>query len=643
MNAGEVRGPGSGSGVAAVLDSLALIRRLVAMMDSQIEPGSPQQVVDLLVEHQDIDGAALRWYQRATDGDAHIGLLEREVIALRMPGSLEESDLHDMLEVLADSALRVDRVRHEPDLSRRSSAWRGSLLVVPVVVTESLFGFIAVWNQAPYRYLQWHMSLLESCTSLLRLGAGIHPQFFAEWVAQATSAMPHNSDLYDSWVSAMSERGGAAQLRDVEPVLYSRDAFCDEVQWQLDQAGTGSGSIFLLHVDIDRFRIIRECGGYRTAERVVWVIADLLRVHGSDKLLLGRLGSDEFGILFGPCSVAQAVALGKTLTDRVDRLKMRYAGQRYDISISIGISRLDAGKADLRKALCDAQAACRDAQRQGGGMVQVFSEVMHERRGMLREGRVLNTITQAMKEERFALFAQPIVATPDAGAAIAASAVYFELLLRILDKDGNLLDAKEFVPIAERYSLSARIDRWVVSEAFRCLSQQLPASSGGGLFAINLSGHSVDDHTFLDFIVQEFARTGLVPQRICFEITETAAISDMQGARTLVHVLKDLGCSFALDDFGSGHSSFLYLRDLPVDYLKIDGALVSEIVRDPVSASFVRSIEDIGKLLGKRTVAEHVESQEILDVLTGIGVDFVQGRYVGKPVPLRRIGRIRGD
>ena len=635
MSVDDTKPPCAGSGVVALLDSLALIRQLIALTGARGDATSPQQVVDMLVEHQDIDGAVLRWYQRAAGGDEHVGLVEREVVSLRTPDLGPDSDLHDMLEVLADSALRVDKVRHEPDLSRRALNWRGSLLVVPIVVTEKLFGFLAVWNRAPYYFVQWHMSLLESCTNLLKLGAGMHPQLFAEWVAQASPVLPGEVDPPPQRFASGSMPVDPAMSHDVKPMLYSRDGFIDEVKWQFEHAKDTSAPMFLFHVDIDRFRVIRECGGHRTAERVVWVIADLLRTIGNDQLLLGRLGSDEFGIFVRSADVTEAVELARALIDRVDRLRLRYAGQRYDVSISIGISQMDAAQADLRTILRNALMACRNAQHQGGGVVQVYSDFIHERCSMLQEGRVLNAITRAMKEDRFALFAQAIVPTCDAGLARQGRPESYEILLRILDRHGEPIEAHQFVPIAERYSLSAKIDRWVVRETFRCLAQQTAASSSSGdLYALNLSGHSVDDHTFLDFVISEFARSGLPPERICFEITETAAISDMDGARTLIHVLKDIGCKFALDDFGSGHCSFLYLRDLPVDYLKIDGALVREVVRDPISASFVRSIEDIGRLLGKHTVAEHVESRAILDTVKDIGVDFVQGFHVGVPKPL---------
>jgi diguanylate cyclase (GGDEF)-like protein len=398
-------------------------------------------------------------------------------------------------------------------------------------------------------------------------------------------------------------------------------------------------SRFVLFIDIDRFRLIREYGGNMTAERVIRVFADLLRREAAGELLLGRLGVDQFGLVVDRRAPEQAVQLAEALVGVVDALRLSFSGQRYDVSISVGVAELDEAAGSGVAALRRAAQACRATQMHGGGAVQAYHESLAGRRGSRSEGRLLNGLMRALKDDTLELFAQSITPLHEAADQHASPRYMHELLLRMRDDNGDIIGAGAFLTVAERYGLSVKLDRWVIERAFWQIAGTRLANDPEHRFTLNLSGHSIDSHRLRDFIIKQFELSGLSPERICFEITETAAISDIGAAKQFVEALQALGCEFALDDFGSGHSSFLYLRDLPVDYLKIDGELVREIAQDPVSLAFVRTIEGVARLMGRRTIAEYVESEEIRDAIAEIGCDYVQGYWVGCPVPLADVLR----
>jgi EAL domain-containing protein (putative c-di-GMP-specific phosphodiesterase class I) len=250
---------------------------------------------------------------------------------------------------------------------------------------------------------------------------------------------------------------------------------------------------------------------------------------------------------------------------------------------------------------------------------------MAERHG---EMNWVANITKAFEEERFILYYQPIVPVQE---NLQDKHQHFEILLRMLDENQQLVPPGAFIPAAERYNMMEEIDRWVVNHSFNWL---LAHANRPVTCAINLSGQSVNDDRFLAFLVDRIKQSGIQPHHVCFEITETAAISNLTKASSFIKTIKSLGCSFSLDDFGSGMSSFAYLKNLPVDYLKIDGSFVSDMINDPIDCAMVESINNIGHVLGIKTIAEFVENQEILARLRAIGVDYAQGYGIAKPAPL---------
>lgn len=245
-------------------------------------------------------------------------------------------------------------------------------------------------------------------------------------------------------------------------------------------------------------------------------------------------------------------------------------------------------------------------------------------------------IQKGIEHNSFRLYGQPIVSIVDNGEGL-----HFETLLRYVDDDGNIIAPGHFLPAAERYNLAASLDRWVIKNLFKWLSERPVFLENMSVCSVNLSGRSLSDQTMFDFMSEQFAQWAIPPQKICFEITETAAIDNFKDATKFINGLRSKGCLFSLDDFGSGLSSFAYLKKLPVDYLKIDGVFVKDILNDRFDFAMVKSITEVGKVMSKKTVAEFVENEQIFNLLYGLGVDYAQGYGIGKPVPLEELRYIR--
>jgi len=361
-------------------------------------------------------------------------------------------------------------------------------------------------------------------------------------------------------------------------------------------------------------------------------LAVLLQGKLRDRDTLARLGGDEFGVLLENCSLEQAHPIADVLRQMVKEFRFVWHDKPFVIGVSIGLVAITDESESMSALFSSADAACYAAKDRGRNRVHVYEEEDIElvrRRG---EMQWVSRITRAMEENRLRLFVQPIVPlfpSPDAD-------VHYEMLLRMIDDNGQLILPMAFIPAAERYNLMTSIDRWVVSAAFSTFHQLFPPVAGGGksICTVNLSGHTLCDEHFLDFIERQFAINQVPYPSICFEITETAAITNLTEAINFIRVLKAKGCKFSLDDFGSGLSSFTYLKNLPVDYLKIDGAFVKDMETDPMDRAMVESINHIGHVMGLKTIAEFVESEQIMAHLKAIQVDYVQGDFIKAPQPL---------
>ena len=381
----------------------------------------------------------------------------------------------------------------------------------------------------------------------------------------------------------------------------------------------------LAYLDLDQFKIINDTCGHIAGDELLKQLAPQLQAEVRQRDTLARLGGDEFGILLEHCTLDQAHRAVEALRHAVTEMKFVWEGKNFNIGVSIGLVPVTPTSGDKTELLKQADAACYAAKERGRGRIHVYLEddaALVQRQG---EMRWVGRINGALDEDRFRLCAQPIVPLNREPIGL-----HYELLLR-MEESGTLVVPGAFLPAAERYGLAVRTDRWVVKTALRWLAANPEHLQDLALCSINLSGHSMGDDDFLQFVFDQFAATAVPAEKICFEVTETAAIANLARASQFMAKLKQRGCLFALDDFGSGLSSFAYLKSLPVDILKIDGAFVRDVNGDDVDLEMVRAINEIGHVLGKQTVAEFVEDVHILETVRTMGVDFAQGFGVGHP------------
>jgi diguanylate cyclase (GGDEF)-like protein/PAS domain S-box-containing protein len=396
----------------------------------------------------------------------------------------------------------------------------------------------------------------------------------------------------------------------------------------------------LCYLDLDQFKVINDTCGHVAGDELLRQLSEVLRSKVRRRDTLARLGGDEFGVLMEHCLLRQAQRVADTLRKCVEEFRFSWEQKTFSIGVSIGLVPVTTDSASVAGALSAADTACYVAKDQGRNRVHVYHPEDLELARRHGEMQWVARINQALEEDRFCLSVQPIRALSEFNPESASSTPeshthgYYELLLRMRDAGGRLVPPGAFLPAAERYSLSVRLDRWVVEKIFSWLDEHPEQLDRLSMCSINLSGHSIADEEFLPFVISKLDGTNVPAEKLCFEITETAAITNLVRATRFITALKGWGCCFALDDFGSGLSSFAYLKQLDVDFLKIDGVFVKDIVADPINLAMVKSINDIGQVMGKRTIAEFVENDGILDKLREVGVDYVQGYRVGKPAPL---------
>lgn len=389
----------------------------------------------------------------------------------------------------------------------------------------------------------------------------------------------------------------------------------------------------LIMLDLDQFKVVNDTCGHVAGDEMLRQVAAVVESTEPGHACAARLGGDEFGLLLCDVDEDAAVAVAERLRERLSQYRFLWKDRVFSASASVGVALIDTGQT-VQGALVAADAACYAAKELGRNRVRLHRPDDHELNTRQREMEWVSAITEAITARRFRLFAQPIVALGD-----TTSVPRYEVLVRMIDVAGADVQPMSFIPAAERFSLMPAIDRVVVDKALAFYAEHW--LHGGApnppVLAVNLSGASVNDEAFLDYVLATFTRYGVAPGRICFEITETAAIGNLARATRFMQRLKEVGCSFALDDFGSGFSSFAYLKRLPVDYLKIDGSFVRDMADDPIDRAMVGAIQSIGSALGIRTVAEFVDNERTVQLLREIGVDYAQGFGVGRPRPLEEL------
>lgn len=434
-----------------------------------------------------------------------------------------------------------------------------------------------------------------------------------------------------SHARAMANKLSHQASHDALTGLLNRHAFETRLQQILDNTKRENSYHTLCYMDLDQFKIVNDTCGHSAGDELLRQLAVELRVQVRGSDILARLGGDEFGLLLEGCGKDMSELIVGKLLQTVQDFRFHWQTQSFAVGVSIGVVSVHAECGGLVEIMRAADSACYSAKDRGRNRMYVYQPNDHE--VALRRGEMqwVSRITKAIDEDRLRLYyqtIQPIIP--------GTQGAHYEILLRMLDEDGNIVSPASFIPAAERYGLMPAIDRWVIENTFIKLGKLYRGETKHLLHtcSINLSGTSWANEDLVGFICEMSGRYRVPARVICFELTETAAITHLSKAIAFIHELKSVGFRFSLDDFGSGVSSFGYLKQLPVDYLKIDGGFVRNMIDDRIDHAMVETINNIGHIMGIKTIAEFVESETILERLTTMGVDYAQGYAIAKPSPL---------
>jgi len=416
--------------------------------------------------------------------------------------------------------------------------------------------------------------------------------------------------------------------------LVNRREFERRLQEAMDDAHAEEATHILCYMDLDRFKAVNDSCGHLAGDNMLREVATLIKDQVRDSDFVGRLGGDEFGTLLVGCPLDKARQIAGDICNAVADYRFVWKDKIFNIGISIGLLEISPASGNLQDTMSAADSACYVAKQRGRGQIHVYSardEAIARERGDIQW---LRQLQDALHEGKFELAVQPIIATAgndDTGPAL-------EVLIRLPDDRGRFANTAEFLRPAERYQLMPQIDRWVVNASLAAINAGEIKLPGKRSCAINISGQTLADEGFLEFIVEALDRSGVLPESICFEVNEGAVTSNIQHARRFIEVLHGIGCEFALDDFGSGLGAFSNLRNLPVDYLKIDGSYTRNLASDQVNQEMVSAMIKLARTMEFRVVAEQVEEQADFDWLREVGVDFVQGNFVEAPAVLGKSG-----
>ena len=419
---------------------------------------------------------------------------------------------------------------------------------------------------------------------------------------------------------------------DAATSLLTRTAFELQVRAALSARQPGS-SHCMLYVDADRMHVINDNFGMHIGDEVIGKIAEVLRRRPRPGALAARIAGDRFAVFLPDASLDNAVDVAEQICKDCSEQTFIKPDGKVQVSVSAGVAEMPEGQAAFAHGLASAELACKAAKDRGRGRAEAFQDADQSIMRRHADVLVVQRLHEALESDRFTLYAQPILPLAEGG-----NEPRFELLLRMLSPSGEIVPPDKFMSAAERYQLMPQIDRWVVRHALSSLKSQASVLSGRQLrFSINLSGSSIADEDFIAFLEDAVDKSGVPASLLCFEVTETAAVSNIARADRLMQRLRSRGCTFALDDFGTGLSSLAYLKALPVDVLKIDGSFVRDAAHNSRSESMIRAIAQLATTMGMETVAEYVETDDLRTRMASLGVDFGQGFAIGRPVPLEEI------
>lgn len=507
----------------------------------------------------------------------------------------------------------------ETDLTTDAGFWSGCIhpedlqhVLDGVKVGVSLGG----WN-IEYRIVDkfGNYRWLSDCSRVVHQD-GTAPQIVGIWL-----------DITDRHTS--EQELNYRESHDVLTGLLNRRSFEQRLEYLLKKSKSDGSEHILCYMDLDQFKVINDTYGHLAGDHLLRLLGEYLQKHLSRRDTFGYLGGDEFGILLEECTLDKAERVFEIIQQALMDFEFDWEHKKFVVSASIGVIPINKAFSSTSEVMSMADIACYSAKERGRNQIHIYTGGNGSAASRHREMRWVEGINQALQEDRFYLYYQPI-------SGLNGKSAYrnFELLIRLKDENGAIITPGNFLPAAERYYLSEKIDRWVIATALTWLETYCGSLGENQRMGINLSGQSLASTAFLEFFLHELKQKDVAGQLIYLEITETAVVANLKQAIKFIETIKEFGCKFALDDFGKGVSSFNYLKILPVDYLKIDGTFVRDIESNKTDYVMVKAINEVGKSMGKETIAECVESLKILPYLQELKVDYVQGYAIAEPQPL---------
>jgi len=434
-------------------------------------------------------------------------------------------------------------------------------------------------------------------------------------------------------VGSKNQQVSYQAMHDPLTNLYNRCYFEHQVHKSIQQCNKTNSPCALLFMDLDQFKVVNDTCGHMAGDELLRQITELLQTKVRKSDTLARLGGDEFGLLLTNCDVVRATLLAEDLRKHINEFRFLWDDKIFSVGVSIGIAAIDRQITELKEALIAADTACYAAKDAGRNQVHIYDP--QEKKSLENKFQIewLSEIKSALQENRLLLYAQSMVTLETSS---SSGPKFYEILVRLQAQDGKLYPPGAFFPAAERYGLITEIDRWVVKNTFEFIASNKNISSNS-LFFLNLSGRSFMDNDFKYFLQKLFRQYNISGQRICFEMSESEVITAIDKTRSFVNEFREIGCQFSVDDFGSGLSSFTYLKQLMVNFLKIDGSICQNIDTDTINYAMVKSINELAHLYGKKTVAKNVESYSVMKKVADLGIDFAQGYEIAHPADLTEI------
>jgi diguanylate cyclase (GGDEF)-like protein len=443
--------------------------------------------------------------------------------------------------------------------------------------------------------------------------------------------------LVSRYVAAKNRLLNYQSSHDALTGLINRREFETRVERAIHSARSKPAAHTLMYLDLDQFKVVNDICGHAAGDRLLQQLAGLLLASVRHRDTLGRLGGDEFGLLLENCPLDKAVVIANKLLRSIEEFHFNWEDDAFTLGVSIGVVPIDETTTDIASVMSAADSACYIAKEAGRNQIQVAylgDRQLQQRRS---EMQWVARLTRALEQDRFQLYYMPIIPCSDSN----GNGKHIELLARMIGDDGSLITPRVFLPPAEKYNLATAIDRRIIDRALQWLAEHSSTENWPITVSINLSGHTLCSQEMLRYIIERTEQTGAPPGQIIFEIAESAAIANISAATGFMLTLRGRGYRFTLDDFGSGLSSFIYLKKLPVDFLKIDGTFVRDILSDPVDYAMVRSINELGQLLDMQVIAERVETMAVANELRNMGVDYLQGYAYSGPEPLSSFSHTR--